>query len=211
MNPSAEPGDTTEQPVGMPVRMTPAEAGLLERSMTPGSDYLEFGSGGSTFLALARGVAHCRTVESDPDWLARMRGFRSIAKAEAEGRLIFEAVDIGPVGDWSIPSSEDGIRRWPFYFLSVWDKLERPPDLVLIDGRFRTACLTAAMVACPPTTRVLVHDFFEKHPMRSNYRSMLDVAEIIESEEDLVALRRKDGVSNGRLLSILVSAWTEFG
>lgn len=195
----------------MPVRMTAAEAALLERSISPGSEYLEFGSGGSTFLALSRGVRFCRTVESDPDWLAKMREFPMIAGAEADGRLAFEPIDIGPVGDWSIPSSEEDIRRWPAYFLSVWEKLDRAPDLVLIDGRFRIACVLAALVACPATTRLMVHDFFEKHPMRSNYRCILDIADIVESEDDLVSLCRKDDVSNGRLLSRMASAWTDFG
>jgi hypothetical protein len=199
------------KPESIPVRMTPAEAALLENRMVAGADYLEFGSGGSTLLALSRGVKHCRSVEGDPDWLARMREFEPIATAEAEGRLVFEPVDIGPVGDWSIPTSEDGIRRWPAYFLSVWERLDRAPDLVLIDGRFRTACVLATLIACPSTTCVLVHDFFEKHPMRSNYRSILDIADIVEAAEDLVSLRKKDDVGNGQLLSRLESAWTDFG
>jgi hypothetical protein len=199
------------QKMSMPVRMTPAEAALLEQHITPGADYLEFGSGGSTFLALSCGVGVCRSVESDPDWLARMRQFQAIAEAEAEGRLIFEPVDIGPVGDWSVPSSDEAMRKWPSYFLSIWEKCPRAPDLVLIDGRFRIACAVAALIVCPATTCLLVHDFFEKHPMRSNYRSMLDVADIVEAEEDLISLRKKDDVSIGQLLSRLESAWTDFG
>ena len=86
MNSTAGTATADELPASMPVRMTQAEAGLLERSMAPGSDYLEFGAGGSTFLALARGVSHCRTVESDPDWLDRMRGFPVIGECDNSSR-----------------------------------------------------------------------------------------------------------------------------
>ncbi len=199
------------QSTTIPVWMEPGEIRLLEQCMPAGANYLEFGSGGSTFLALERGTSLCRSVESNPKWLATMRRSPLITEAEADGRLVFEVVEIGPVGEWSIPINKRGVRRWPSYFLSVWEKAAPAPDLVLIDGRFRAACTLTALLACPGTTRVLVHDFFHKDPMRANYGNILEIAEIVESEGNLVSLRRKDRVTNGHLLSRLESVWTDFG
>ena len=193
------------------VWMTPEEKGLLEGYLLPGASYLEFGSGGSTFLALEHGVGLCRSVESDPDWLATMRRSPAIAEAEASGRLAFEFVDIGPVGEWSIPVNKEDFRSWPSYYLPVWERVEPAPDVVLIDGRFRAACALTALIACPDGTCLLVHDFFHEDPMRANYGRLLDVADIVEREGNLVRLRRKPDVTNGQLLGRLESVWTDFG
>jgi hypothetical protein len=54
-------------------------------------------------------------------------------------------------------------RKFHGYALSVWDRPDfQHPDLVLIDGRFRAACLAAvAMRATRPVT-VLFDDYLKR-------------------------------------------------
>ena len=100
------------------------------------SDYLEYGSGGSTVEA-ARRNKKFTTVESDRLFLRAVK--QKIGNHS--GRLIH--VNIGKTGEWGAPAEK---RWWPWrrwlwsrYAAAPW-KFPISPDLVLIDGRFRVHC-----------------------------------------------------------------------
>ncbi len=120
-----------------------------------GGTILEYGSGGSTVLAAKLGV-RVISVESDPAWADRLRahlaGFSTTA--------VVHHVDIGPTKEWGRPSNRHGSARFHRYPLSVWDRPDLgTPDLVLIDGRFRAACLAAVMLRATRPTTVLFDDY----------------------------------------------------
>lgn len=190
--------------------MRPEEIEMLARHLRPGVSYLEFGAGGSTRLALARGANPCHSVESDPAWLDRLRGDGSVRDAEAAGVLTLHRVDLGPLLAWGMPADRTRLEAWPSYYLEVWRRLERPPDVVLIDGRFRAACALSAFLACPSRTAILMHDFFDPLPIRANYRGLLDVADIVERTGQLVSLKRKPEIATPVLLGRLAAVWTDF-
>ncbi len=190
--------------------MHPDEIEMLERHLRPGIAYLEFGAGGSTRLALAHGVTSCHSVESDPVWIEKLRQDQAVREAEAIDRLRFHPIDLGPLLTWGMPADKSRIEHWQSYFLAVWDRLPRDPDLVLIDGRFRTACGLVALALCEPRATVLMHDFFDPLAIRKNYRTLLEVADIAEQAGQLVSLRRKKGLRPRNLIGRLPAVWTDF-
>jgi hypothetical protein len=132
-----------------------AESAFLREHYAKASTILEYGSGGSTVLATSLGK-RVISVESDVDWAARL--------AEELLRVgypsVLHHVDIGPTKDWGRPRDTSGTARYHRYALSVWDRPDLgEPDLVLIDGRFRAACLAAVMLRAKRPTTVLFDDY----------------------------------------------------
>jgi hypothetical protein len=71
-------------------------------------------------------------------------------------------VNIGATKAWGYPEDRSRITRWPSYGSSIWGRLHEDgvnPDLVLIDGRFRVACLCCTLLHAAPGTIVLFDDY----------------------------------------------------
>ncbi|MBC7133812.1 MAG: hypothetical protein H5U16_12005 [Roseovarius sp.] len=137
-----------------------AEAAHLRAAYEGARTILEYGSGGSTVLAAEMPGKRVFSVESDEAWAAMMRGWFA-ANPPAEGTEV-EVIwaDIGPTKAWGYPSDTSGWTRYARYPLGVWDRDDFvQPDLVLVDGRFRTGCaLTVALRADRPV-KVLFDDY----------------------------------------------------
>lgn len=119
---------------------------------------LEYGSGGSTVLA-ARGGCRVISVESDKAWAEKLAGV--LAGISDKGHV--HHVDIGPTAAWGFPKTPAKYGQFPNYALSVWDRPDLgEPDLVLIDGRFRAACLAAVLLRAKRPTTVLFDDYAER-------------------------------------------------
>ncbi|MCK8485473.1 glycosyltransferase family 2 protein [Aliiroseovarius sp. S2029] len=134
------------------------EANLVRDEYSKASSILEYGSGGSTFIAAA--VPGCRTVtvESDWNWSATMR--KALYRTNADKNVTVHWVDIGPTGPWGRPKSDTAWANYPKYALEVWDLPDFvAPDVVLIDGRFRVACFLACLFRCKKPTRILWDDY----------------------------------------------------
>jgi Glycosyl transferase family 2 len=147
--------------------MMPPEGTAAFREAISGTRcYLEYGSGGSTVMALRAGVPDLVTVESDRLWLEAVRA--RVADQIVPGRHHLQHIDIGPTAQFGIPASEAAWRRFGNYPLEPW-KLVRErglsPDFVLIDGRFRVACLLATLIHAAPGCRI----FFDDYAERPNY------------------------------------------
>lgn len=137
---------------------------------------LEYGSGGSTVLAGDMPGKTITSVESDRAWVDMMKGwFRANPPASA---VQMHHADIGPTEAWGRPASERHFRKWPGYALSVWAlRGFRQPDVVLVDGRFRPACLmTVALRTRRPVT-VLFDDYIDRKPYHT-VEALLKPAEI---------------------------------
>lgn len=119
---------------------------------------LEYGSGGSTVLAAGMAGRTVFSVESDAAWLREMRAYFIANPPAADLRL--HHGDIGPTRDWGHPLDDRRMRRWPGYALSVWDREDfLHPDVVLVDGRFRVACLLTVAFRCTRPVTVLFDDY----------------------------------------------------
>ena len=172
--------------------MTDAEIGVLRECFSKASSLVEFGSGGSTLLAVcSSSLRRIWSVESDPAWIAKLRGQPEVAQAERDGRLNFVHTDIGLTGDHGAPVGDASRSRWPSYHEAVWnDAATAGTDLVLVDGRFRVACAMAALARCQPHTILLFHDFWNRTP----YHPVLAFTDWLGSCDSLAILRRKAAI-----------------
>lgn len=135
-----------------------AERGLLERSYTKATHVLEYGSGGSTLLAAELGLPVV-CVEGDKKRAHRLAAHLSGITDNARVHL----VDIGPTGADGGPLKPRAHPRFHRYALSVWDRPDlAEPDLVLIAGPFRAACLAAVKLRATRPTTVLFADYADR-------------------------------------------------
>lgn len=146
---------------------------------------VEFGSGGSTLLAVTGG-ARVISVESDANWIARLRTFGEIRAAEESGQLTFIHVNIGQVGAYGRPVDTTARHTWPYYPLSPWAECPAP-DLVLVDGRFRVACIAQAVLHCRRKSLIIVHDFWS----RPAYHQALKLLNWVSSVDSMAVFKRR--------------------
>lgn len=149
-------------PVEAPVLTLPeAEAELLRDTYESANVILEYGSGGSTVLAGSGQGKTVFSVESDRAWAEKMRLY--FRQNPPKAVVNIHSVDIGPTGEWGRPVDETGWRFYHQYPLTVWQRPDfKQPDVILIDGRFRSACfVTAALCLTAPAT-VLWDDYIKR-------------------------------------------------
>ena len=134
--------------------------------------YVEFGSGGSTFIAAKNGLRFV-AVDSDRFFLKAVQdkiaehGFLDLS------RQTFRYADIGFTKGWGRPivdqpKSEARLQSFRAYSDFPADVGETHPDLVLVDGRFRVACALKALRAlrgCSGWT-IVIDDYI----MRPDYK-----------------------------------------
>lgn len=136
----------------------PEEGELVARQYANASEILEYGSGGSTVLAARSTNARVLSIESDKKWAQNLTGFFDHLGIEKD-RATVHWSNIGPTGKWGYPIDQSHWRKYPAYALSPWEKYDISPDVVLIDGRFRLACLAATMAFATKPTTVLFDDY----------------------------------------------------
>jgi hypothetical protein len=185
--------------------MAAAELAVLVDELRGVETYLEFGAGGSTALAVREGIPHIWSIESDRDWIARLRDDPHIAAAIAEGRVHLVHGDLGPTENWGYPAGvKDGtIARMPpvtDYHAGIWAHLVPASiDLVLVDGRYRVASALTAIQNCRPSVRLVIHDFWD----RPEYAPVLDFAEPVKQARTLVVLRPRAGIDPAALAATI--------
>ena len=174
---------------GLRPEMTDAEIGVLRECFSKATSLVEFGSGGSTQLAVqSPSLQRIWSVESDPAWIVKLRGLPGVAQAESAGRLCFVHADIGRTGEYGMPLDASEQARWPDYHQTVWNHpATADADLVLVDGRFRVASAMETLARCRPHTILLFHDFWNRTP----YHPVLAFTDWLGSCDSLAILRRK--------------------
>lgn len=167
--------------------MNDAELACYERLLRSASFLVEYGAGGSTLLAVEAGVRRILSIETDKEWLARLRQEDPISEAEASGRLQLRLVDIGPVTAWGRPAGKDRAHAWPAYARAPWPwfRLGPKPDLVLVDGRFRVASAACSVGRISREGRIVVHDFWS----RPEYHVLLRILDCVERVDTLAVFR----------------------
>lgn len=154
-----------------------AEAEALARAYAGATTILEYGSGGSTALAAELPGRTVFSVESDRKWARMMEGW--FAANPPAATVHMHPVFVGKTLKWGHPADESAIRRWPLYALSVWDRPDfQHPDVILIDGRFRPACLVAASFRISRPVTVLFDDYTPR-PAYHRVESLVQPVEII--------------------------------
>ena len=128
---------------------------------------LEYGAGGSTVLAASHPGKTIFSVESDVDWIASMEAY--FDREPGQSAVTLHHAKVGPTQDWGMPAGEDHWRKFRAYPLSVWDRPDfEHPDVVLIDGRFRKACLLTVLFRATRPVTV----YFDDYLNRDNYHEV---------------------------------------
>lgn len=141
--------------------MPEAEAARLRECYAQAQVILEYGSGGSTELAASLPGKLVISVESDRAWARDIR--KKLRASLALSPSIVHFVDIGRTGTWGRAVDSSGWQRYHEYPNSVWDApFFREPDVVLVDGRFRTACLMTVMMRTRKPVTVLFDDYLNR-------------------------------------------------
>lgn len=160
--------DTIDRPV---LTLPDAEAAHLRAVYARAGVILEYGSGGSTVVAAEMQGKRVFSVESDQAWAEMMCGWftQNPPAADTEVDVIWS--DIGPTKDWGFPRGSRGWKAYAQYPLKVWDMAGFvQPDVVLVDGRFRTGCaMAAALRTARPVTLL-----FDDYAPRKHYHRIED-------------------------------------
>ncbi|WP_120501457.1 hypothetical protein [Roseovarius sp. EL26] len=139
------------------------EAECLRAAYQDARVVLEYGSGGSTVMAAEMPNKHVLSVESDRAWVQMMQAWFAENPPVENSKVDVIWADIGATGEWGHPKGHDNWRSFANYPLKVWSlsKFEQP-DVVLVDGRFRSGCILAAAFRTTKPLRVFVDDYQQR-------------------------------------------------
>ena len=187
----------------VPIAMSQSEVALFIRYISKAANYFESGCGGSTMIACKAGKPDLRvtSIDSSKEWIGIVLNSTHVAEKSAKKLLTMTPIDIGPIGAWGFPkdSSAESKSTWHKYSKAISATGEKY-DLVLVDGRFRVACLIEAYLSNPQAS-ILVHDFFDPGHHHA-YKVLLEVSEVVDRAHTLVALRRKPNASKEELVKV---------
>jgi hypothetical protein len=183
--------------------MRPLEIAHLTGLLSRTRRMVEFGAGGSTTLAVKMGVSHLVSVESDAAWIDRIHADDAAARAHRDGRLSLLHADIGEVGFMGGPAQNNQRDRWPDYARLPWSQADASQlDLVLIDGRFRVACILETALRVERRTVIAIHDFWN----RPAYHAALPFLDEIDRCETLGVFRVKPDMDHDAAKALLALA-----
>jgi hypothetical protein len=190
--------------------------------------YVEWGSGGSTELVNELILANALpsdflaiSIESSLQWMEHMRRRSSRLYYGVEtGQLRLVHGDMGATGFLGYPlrfDPTDKTRALPY--VSLHRKLNgRKADLVLVDGRFRLACMMEALshlnqcsyhYECPQRPIVLLHDYLPKDRARATYKRARAFYHLLYRNGSLATLIPKRGVDNVDVAETLTDALSD--
>ena len=179
-------------------RMTDREIDRYTALLAGARTVIEYGTGGSTLLALGAGVSRLISVETDLGWIGMLRDVPAVAEAERQGRLTFVHVDIGRVGKWGKPVDDSGAARYAAFASAPWSRCDAP-DVVFIDGRFRVACALETLLRSGGSTRLAFHDFWK----RPQYHVVLPFVDCIDRVDSLAVFKRQASFNENAATQLL--------
>jgi hypothetical protein len=148
-------------------------------------NFLEYGSGGSTYQASLRpNIKSITSVESDKKWIDKLR-------EKVTAKFIYIDIDTKP-NTWGHPGNNARLLNIMSYSESRYTN----EDLILIDGRFRVACALKLWEHIPETTFIIFDDFND----RKQYHIVLDHFDIVEKGKRLVVLKKGKTKPSKRLI-----------
>ena len=176
----------SENPTKFPIRLTPNEKNMLISYMKNAKQYLEFGSGGSTYLAVLNSNANIISIESDNNWIKYIKEWKVLKNAD------IRYVDIGNIGEWGVPINEDKKDDWYKYSSEIFkDEKAKQSDFVFIDGRFRVACALSSILNTSDNVTIAIHDFW----IRPEYHLLLKYLEVIKGVDTLAVFKKRKNIN----------------
>jgi hypothetical protein len=148
--------DSNHEVFQHPIWMSTAEVRLFTTLLAHSKTMLEFGCGGSTVLANSLGVQTFSVENQIAFSLRTQRLLASKFSGIPRIKPVFIDVPPGSTLKWGYPDSVNA--QCARYHTDVWQLLPAGvPDLVLIDGRFRMACILKTIQHVPNSV-ILLHD-----------------------------------------------------
>lgn len=184
--------------------MPEAETAYLTESYKNARVILEYGSGGSTRLGSQMAGKYILSVESDREWARNLR--REIAASEPKSPTTVYHADIGVTADWGRVVDERGWRQYHRYPNAIWDEpFFRHPDVILIDGRFRVACLMTAVLRIERPVLVLFDDYRD----RPKYQCAEAVVRPLRLVGRMAEFHLEPGMAKTRDIGFIISRYFE--
>lgn len=167
---------------------------------------LEYGCGGSTVFAATNGL-QVVSVETDARYASVVNAkLQSIGQS---GKAQVYHANIGPTRKWGYPLSDSptptNVSRWLDYTARPWREAKLRgvhPDVVLVDGRFRVACVIRSLIEMDElglAAPILLDDY----EGRDEYTAVLGVCTLVNQSGRMAELQRKPGVTAGQLRQAL--------
>jgi len=162
----------------MKPRMTDSELDMFNTYVSKSKHYYEYGMGGSTvFVYNNTDTTTIEGIDSSKAWVDKV-----LSMCPDNTRLTARHVDIGTTGNWGYPCDTERESDWPVYSSSI-NLAVNIPDVVLVDGRFRVACMAMTVLhalkhGTDPT--IILHD-----ARRPHYTPGKKLLHLIDSSETL--------------------------
>lgn len=172
--------------------MSPAELELFTKSIPNKGKILEFGAGGSTQLFFEKEAEHLYSVESDMEWLKKIATNPVVQTYLKYKKWSPLHVKIGPIKEWGAPVSKDPEIVWLNYHQNIWASIsDKEFDFVLVDGRFRVACICQTLLRCTSDDYLIaVHDFWN----RPEYHVVLNYLDLVDKADTLGIFKPKQNM-----------------
>lgn len=171
----------------MQPHMAPNDLQMFYKYLDIASNYLEYGSGGSTYQASLRSnLKAIYSVESDLGWYNRIK---TLIGEQHHIKYIYCDMKAVP-NNWGNPGKGSTLEDWKRYSGAVLDV--RNLDFILIHGRFRVACCLNCFNAVGNDCFIAFDDFLD----RPQYHVVLIFYEIVEKTSDnrMVILKKRSNV-----------------
>ncbi len=177
----------------MKVMMSANEIDTFKRYLSNSKYYLEYGSGGSTYLACTyENIEKMVSIEGDNQWVDILI-INDIIKEKINTDICkIKYIDIGaPPNSFSTPSDNSKQDNWINYYNAI-SFIDYIPDLVLIDGRFRVACCLYLINNINSDTVVIIHDY----NIRPQYFIVEHFFDVVERVDTMIVLKLKNEIDN---------------
>jgi hypothetical protein len=134
------------------------EDSLFRKLMASCSVYGEYGVGLSTVAAFNDYECDIIAVDTSREWINEVAA-RGVSLED--DRVNIRWIDVGPLSSWGRPSSYEKSNSFAEYTHHIWSQ-DLVPNLVLIDGRFRVACLLDSLLSGKSGTFLLFDDYTDR-------------------------------------------------
>lgn len=151
---------------------------IFNNYLSKSNVYLEFGSGGSTYVAAhTHKIPVIHYVESDRSWFERVKK----ECPNAHGHFIDIKSKPNSCGNPGTNASIESMKKYSDVYID-------DVDTILLDGRFRVACALKLHSKISGDCVILFDDFLN----RPQYHIVLDYYDIIKKGSQLVVLKKKN-------------------
>ena len=184
--------------------MTNNEIILLEKYYRNSKNYFEFGSGGSTVYAIKNNIENIESVETDNDWVNRIKKDPLVSNKLKEKKLKIHMFPLNfewtKAVSWK-PNYKKYLKtcdksNWNNYS-KIIRKCDLKLDLVLVDGRFRVASCLETIKKVDNNCFILIHDYRQQKSATSirGYEFVEKYLDIIEFKDNLYVFKKKQNIN----------------